>query len=498
MVKRALSGILLVGLLGGSTSVLAMPTVSSVFESIKQHHPRIKEAAAKRAQTQQEADIALSAYDTRVDQTSKFRLSGFYDGQYANQRVTKRFETLGAQVYSGYRISEGDFPSYEGDTVTLSGGEVSLGVSVPLFRNRETDRYRTDLKNARLKEVLGLTQEAIALNNLLYDGMLAFLNWYEASLRYKTVSELVNATESRLAGVKTRVEQGDLASISLTEFNSTLLRRQVLLRQAEQDVLQSKRNLAFYWRDQNGKMKAPSDIPLANARLAWPFELSKQQRAKLSLELNSHPRMQALRAQYEQASNEALLKNNKLLPKVDLGFEISNDFGRGSETLAQTENKLELKLSIPLGQRKAKAELNKAKLKVEQLNYALLALANELERDIEMAMDNLDYQQRVVLLQQEQMGLAQALVEQEVVRFESGTSDLFLLNSREAQSIESKLGLIQGQVALFRQTLGVWALSGALADAEVSSGLQSEYQGPSQSPLYKVETDTFPDAVSDN
>lgn len=476
MAKHALFGCLLFGWLGFAPSLLAMPTVSSVFESIKQHHPRMKEAAARRAQAEQEVDIALSAYDLLIDQTSKFRLSGFYDGHYSNQRITKRIETLGAQVYSGYRISEGDFPSYEGDTVTLSGGEVSFGVAVPLFRNRETDSYRTALKNARLSEVLGLTQEAIALNNLLYDGMLAFLQWYETSLRYQTVSELVRATESRLKGVKERVEHGDLASISLTEFNSTLLGRKVLLRQAEQDLELSKRVLAFYWRDQNGQMKSPDHIPQAKAHVAWPFALNQTQLAQLTHQLDAHPQLQALRAQFQQASNDALLKNNKLLPKVDLGFEVSNDFGRGSETLAQAENKLELKLSIPLGQRKAKAELNQAKLKVEQLNYALVNLANELERDIAMAIENLNYQQSVVDLQREQVNLAQALVEQEVVRFDSGTSDLFLLNNREAQSIESKLSLIHSQVALYRQTLRVWALSGTLAEAEVSESLVPESQ----------------------
>lgn len=449
------------GCLLGFTPVNAV-TIDRLVSSILQHHPKIKEAQTQRAQIEQDQDIAAAAFDKIYEQESKFRFSGFFDGQYVNQRLSKRISTFGAQVYTGYRISEGEFPVYEGDIVTHSGGEASIGIAVSLLNGRQTDPFRTALANAQLNQVLGENNEQLALNQVLYDGLSAYLRWYQASLRYRAIGALVTTTQARLEGIRKRVENGDLAGITLTEFQSTLLGRQRALTQVERELILAKRALTFYLRNQNGQMMDVSSIDLAEPAIHWPYGVSVGTLLTLRSQLSHHPLINNLQTERNLAQNEVNLKRNQILPKVDLEYEISNDIGQGSRTLANTENKLALNISVPLGQRKAKAQSKKAELKVSELNFSIQTMQDELKRDMEMAVDDLHYEQSIFQINQKQLDVAQQLFAQEKIRFDSGTSDLFLLNNREALSIEAQLTLIQSQVTLYQKELFIWALAGRL------------------------------------
>lgn len=439
-------------------------STQTLMDSIKQFHPKLQEVAAKRSQAELEEMRALGAFDPVVYQSTALRPSGYYDGQFLEQKVEKRLTDMNARIFGGYRISDGDFPEYEGEMRTLSGGEANVGVAFSLLQNRETDKYRTALQNALAARENWLARESAQINSTLYKGLSAMLDWYQASLQYKVIMDLVTTTEDRLEGIRTRVENGDLAAISLTEFNATLLSRRLALQRAERELAVTKQVLVFYWRDSQGQMRPIEDIPKAATRLTWPFTLHQQNSAELKQQVYQHPAVQALQAERVKARNDERLKANQLLPKLDLELKVARDLGAGSETLVGTESKVGLTFSLPLGQRTAKAERFSAQQKIKELEFALTNLINELERDMAVAMEQVNYGKQMLALNQQQAEIAEKLLEQEFVRFRAGASDLFLLNNREALAIQAKLASVQAQVQLYKQELSVWAAAGALVD----------------------------------
>ena len=59
------------------------------------------------------------------------------------------------------------------------------------------------------------------------------------------VSQLVETTEARFTGIKTRVDSGDLPAISITEFDGILMKRKGALLQAEQLLVQHDSTYSF-------------------------------------------------------------------------------------------------------------------------------------------------------------------------------------------------------------------------------------------------------------
>lgn len=463
----AISRILLVTisflLLFSSFPIRAKLTVQAVIESIEKNHPKIQEAAAKRAQAEQEEMAALGNFDTVVEQNTNLRLSGYYSGQFIEHKVSRRFRSIGGEMFGGYRLSGGSFPEYEGEMRTLGGGEANMGVAFSLLQDREVDDERNALQNALLKREHWRAREKAILNQTLFYGLSAFLDWYSASLQYQVIRELVINSEERLEGIKGRVTSGDLAQISLTEFEVTLLTRNQALQKAKLELLLSKEALVFYWRDEFGKMRPVSDIPDDANGIDWPYIIPPLVEDEIQRTIRLHPLVAALAAEQKQAINDERLSANNLLPTLDVEFKVARDVGGGSETLDGTETKLGVNFKMPLGFRTAKAKNAQAKLKVKEFDYALKDLTDSMSRDIHQAIDGIEFSNQILEMNDKTVALTEKLLEQEFIRFRAGASDLFLLNNREASAITAKLERIQARIDFYKQQLSYLAITAELA-----------------------------------
>lgn len=463
----AISRVLLVAtsslFLLSAASVNAKLTVQAVIESIEKNHPKIQELAAKRAQAEQEEMAALGAFDPVIEQNTNLRLSGYYTGQFIEQKVSRRFQSIGGEMFGGYRLSGGSFPEYEGDYRTLGGGEPNIGVALSLLQNREIDDERNALQNALLKREHWRARERATRNQTLFYGLSAFLDWYSASLQYQVIRELVINSEERLEGIKGRVASGDLAQISLVEFEVTLLTRNQALQKAKLELLLAKEALVFYWRDEYGEMRPVTDIPDDANGIDWPYVIPPLSEAEIQRTIRLHPIVIALEAEQKQAINNERLSANDLLPTLDIEFKVARDVGGGSETLDGTETKLGLQFKMPLGFRTAKAKNAQAKLKVKEFDYALKDLTDSMSRDIHQAMDGIQFSNQILEMNEKTVKLTEKLLAQESIRFKAGASDLFLLNNREATAITAKLERIQARIDFYKQQLSYLAITAELA-----------------------------------
>lgn len=439
-------------------------TINALIKSIKQHHPVIKSAQARREQAELETQRAEGAFDLRIQQSTLSRVGGFYDGQYLDQSITQPFEFGGVEVSAGYRISDGSFPVYEDFYNTQTAGEARIGVKFPLLRGRETDERRTALLNAGSLKALGLTEEQVTVNRFLYEGVNAYINWYQAYQRTQARSALVVLAQQRRAGIQERVANGDLAAITITEFETTLLSRQITLRESEQALLQSQQRLLFYLQGQEGESFNLQQLRLPVQPIEWPFGDYKFDMTWQQSIIRNHPSLQALDEKLLLARNQARLADNNLLPELDLEVKVSRDMGTGSTTLDQPETYVGLSFSVPLQRNRAKADQQTANARMRELTLLREAQVDRLQLQLNENLLQLNTFDQLRGLRRQQAAIAKQLENQEHARFDAGDSDQFLLNAREAQAGQAELEAINAEVTWLRQQLNLVNLSFALLE----------------------------------
>ena len=462
MVARSFISLLLALALLGSVSsakVLAQsqttqpaPSIEGLIESMVNYHPYVLAINEGNYQAAAELEIARSSFDPFIEQKTKSRVSGYYDGTNLTQRFTNPIEDYNASVFGEYRIAGGDFPSYEGYYDTLSGGEASVGIAMSLPQNREIDKRRTALRNAGLASSQWQALASSLINDFVYKGVSEYIAWYESALQIDAVTELLNTASEREKALVTRVEKGDLASIVLTEFKANLLQQRLTLAELKQKRDMHAQMLSYYWRSPSGDMQAvKSDKPPKD--INWPYWVGNGQLVTLRNALREHPELDVMKLEQQVVENKVALADNALLPKLDLTASIARDVGAGSQTLEGTETKVGLSFSYPLGNRKAKAERAQLQSKQRELAHKLTSTEQAIAQRFEQALVYWGQAKDIVSLQSENAALAKTLSKVEKTRFDAGDSDMFVLNTRAQNEIKAKVKEIKARVDLLKAEL---------------------------------------------
>ncbi len=440
-----------------SAKMLVAPTVRQLVEGIVKHHPEFQASMARTDQAAGLQQVADAAFDARIVQNTAVRTSGYYDGSYAKQSIVQPIAAMNAELFGSYRIADGQFPVYDTAFDTLDLGEASMGVRLSLLQNRELDARRIELQQAAWKLLGAQSKQDVELNKLVYAGVSSYLNWYQSYRRLGVIRDLVRITQERFSGIEARIESGDLAQISLTEFQSTFLRRQLLEREAEQRYELAKQQLAYFWRMSDSAMGAPQSIGQPPKDIGWPYHAPSMELTAFDEQIAQHPSINALNAKLEQVRNQQRLARNEVLPQLDLEFKVARDIGQGIEPLTGNDSMVGLSFSVPIGQRAARARESIAAAGVRELEFENRVLSDQLRRDVALSLEALDYGRRILAISREQEAVAEQLQRQEQERFDAGVSDLFLLINREAAALQAHLKSVDAEVALMRQELALQA-----------------------------------------
>jgi outer membrane protein TolC len=280
-------------------------------------------------------------------------------------------------------------------------------------------------------------------------------------LRLLTANEQVAAT--RFAATRQRVLAGDLAAIDSVEAQAELQNRQsqrVAARVQWQNAALAASS--YLWSPEG----APRELPAGAQPQALPPPLAWRSIRPDSLAQlvaqaqQQHPDLLKTRAKQAQIGLENRLLLNKLLPKVSVDYNLllpGHPFaleGRPQPLqggYSANNYKLGLSLAYPLLLRaeRAKRQLNQLKLRdvafqldhdQRQVGNALQTVANDWQGLLEQ-----------LRLQLQATANYQRLRDGEQIRFESGESTVFLINSREASLLGARQKLAELQ-AKYAQT----------------------------------------------
>lgn len=452
-----------------SARTAAPLALEAVLVSAERHFPLLHAAALDGELRRREEQSALGAFDTRLRLEGDLAPMGFYE-RYTGEAALEQQTTLwGSRAYARYRYGQGDFPSYAGGEQTNGSGEVSLGVELPLLRDRSIDEQRARLRSARIDVARFGPEFALERISLLRDASVAYWNWVAAGEAVRIARRLLSAADERQAQIAGRVERGNEPEIDLVDNRRLVLERQTLLRGAERDLRQAAIRLSLFHRDDGGAPVVPEPDRLPDAfPPETPLDPARVE-ADIDMARRSHPILQRLSLQREKLDVEVELARNRMLPSLDVAVEGAQDFGGqepgidstgslSSDPRGSTEVKARVRLAWPVQLREARGEVGAARIRLRQIERRIRFAEEQLIADVRAAVEALDAAYEQTGQARENTRLAQRLRDAELRKLSAGLSNLIDVNIREVQAATAERQLAQAQASYFR----------ALADYEAS------------------------------
>lgn len=443
-------------------------SVEALLASSARHAPRILEQMAQARSARADVLAAQGAFDTELSSEGYARATGVWNGRFIDNQIKKPLAPFGAEVYGGYRISDGgefgplgrSFPIYEDIFHTNQAGEVKFGFRMSLLRDRVIDDRRFDLAQSRLSFDLAEINVLIAQIAVQHRALRAYRNWVAAGAQVQVYQDLLEIGLEREQALIRRVREGDAAEILITENRQNLLRRQTLVVEAERQLAAAAFALSMFWRNDQGRPLVPPRVRLPDdfGTLRPPPYASDE--AMIAAGQARRPELALIDTNIEKARNRLFLAENELKPRLDFNFEVSRDLGAvgpGGSTFDSTDTVLSFLFQVPIERRFAKGRISSAQAEMKALRFRRQRTEEQIAIEIRTLVVDLEAAREMVELARAEQQQAATMQRVERTRFEAGLSDFFLLNMREERLADARVRRVEAQLRYFLALADLYA-----------------------------------------
>lgn len=423
-----------------STAAHASNTLelSQLLRGLDATHPELERARQDVRRAKAEQLSARGGFDPKLKLGAKKYVYGYYDKGQLEALLSQSTPLWGTELYAGWRRSLGNrIPIYDGDIETLSGGEVRMGMDIPLWRNGRIDKRRAEITKARLNTQQ--TQLELQAFRMLVRNAAAhaYWNWVEAGLKLEIEEDLLKLALRRDAGLRRRAAKGDAAGIIAIDSQRSILTRRTRVIAAGQKLRQAALKLSLFYRDSRQRPIAPVPGRLPKAMPEATEPNRDRLVADLQRALRKRPDLQALRRSRQRADVDVDFQENQIAPDLRLWSEVAKDVGAGSKTLQPWDFAVGISIETPLPMRRARGQAKAARAKRGAVSAKLRASRDKVATEIQMAYTALEAAYRSVDLARRAREAAEQLAEAERRKLELGSSDLLILTLRETAAADS-------------------------------------------------------------
>lgn len=422
----------------------------NILESSAKHFPLILEALAAERAKRSDILAAEGSFDLVFSAEGYNRVSGFWTGQVLKGEARQNLKKYGAQVYGGYRISDGTFPIYEDINFTNELGEFKVGALFSLLRDRDIDARRFKLTDTGLAARQAKLDVILTQVGVQQKALNAYWRWVAAGRELRVYRDLLKIAEDREIGLETQVAQGAKPEIAVTENRQNIIRRKVFVTQAQRNFAIAANDLSFYYRSADNKLITPS-LSQVPPEMILPTlkDTVNYDAERINDVLNSRPELRSLKIAIERAKNKIEISKNNLKPRLDLNVEISRDFGdiaEGGPSRDSTDTIIGFKFSVPLQQREARGRLSRANAELRAAELQEQRLQDQIEVDLSNILIDLTTTLELANLAKDEVTQSNVMVEAELKKFELGASDFFLVNIREERAADAQISAVRAKL----------------------------------------------------
>jgi outer membrane protein TolC len=342
----------------------------------------------------------------------------------------------GAKLAVGARLNNGRVKS-PGNS-TGDWGEYFVSAKIPLIRDCLTNAKTVAEKQALLGVPLADQFIRQTRFDVLQKAGDVYWDWVGAGEKLRINQALYDLAVDRAKFIKLRVEAGANPAIDNAEANAEVFRRKGSLEKAERDLQKSELKLQFFlWNQQTIAEPKPlqrTRLPL----LASQFELPTQNaiEAGKNTALMERPELLGIQLSRDLFSLDLALAENERKPALDFTLGPGTDLGGGGIGLTY---KTGLFYSIPLRQNTADGRIIQVQVKLQKLDLEEKQTRQGILIEVSDAVSSLKQTLERVKATELEVTAARELERGEKIRFDNGSSTLFLINQRERGRAEAEI-----------------------------------------------------------
>lgn len=430
-----------------STSVI---TLSEYLGYVKSFHPIVKQAHLVINESEAKLMKARGAFDPKLEidyDRKKFKNTEYYNKLNASFKIPTWF---GIELKGNFEENTGNYLNPESSVPT--DGLYSAGISIPVARGLLTNKRMAILKQSRLYIKQAQSDRKLLINNILYQATVSYFNWLKSYNEKRVYEAFLANVEIRFNGIKKSFETGDKPAIDTLEARIALNNRKLNLEKSRVKFIKSSLELSNYlWLNNNTPIEIKEGIiPDINTIKTINSTLNTSDLDIESFKIESHPKLQSLNYKFKSLTIEKRLKQNNLLPQIDLQYNFLSQTPEVARSFSTSAYKSGLNVSFPLFLRKQRGDLKLAKIKLQDTEFDIKNTRIRLKNKINAIHQELDSYTLQNLYTKTIVNDYSKLLKAEERKFFLGESSLFLVNSRESKLIDAKLKAIDIENSFFK------------------------------------------------
>lgn len=424
-------------------------TLESLYGSILQSHPIVKQSKLLNEVAKQEIRLARGAFDPKLEtrlNTKEFNDKDYYNKWIASFTVPTWFPLdpkIGIERNSGAYIDpENSVPA------TDNNRQIFTGISLPVGRGLFTDDRRAALQQAKLFTQIAEAEQIKLVNKVLISAAKDYWQWYYSYYNFRLLSQNTVIASEIFRRVKLNATLGEASAIDTVQAKITLQQRLVERQEAYMDFITSGIIISNYlWDSENNPLQLSNNVaPLLEPTDDQILELQTLE-GLTNLAKENHPELIKLNVKLDQLEIDRKLAAEYLKPKLDLSYNFLNQpiqpNGEFQSFTFLNDYKFGLDFSMPLLIRKERSKLEQTKIKIKSTGYERTQVGREIINEINNIFNQLLNINKILEQQNAMAHNYERLLTAELLNLENGESDLFKINVQQEKLIQSQSKLLK-------------------------------------------------------
>jgi outer membrane protein TolC len=428
-------------------------TYNEFLGYVKKYHPLVKQADLKLNEAQANLMQARGAFDPKIEvdfSEKQFRNSEYYSILNSSFKIPTWY---GIELKAGFDNAEGIYLNPE--NTMPNTGLTSLGISVPLGQGLFINQRMADLRKAKIARTLNVAERNLQATDIIYEASVSYINWKRSFDEVKLYETYLENALIRYDGVSKLIEQGDKPAIDSVEAGIVVKTRRLNLEDAQLKLIKAKLELSNYlWLENNIPLEINDNLQPENL-LSTTIRETLQINELGTVDLDNHPKIQALDAKINMLKVDRKLKANALLPKLDLSYNYLSEPSYINNYRLE-DYKIGLNFSFPLFLRKERGSLKLADLKIQDSEFGMQFERKNLENKIKAQQQEITSLQKQREYNNRLVKDFTSLLNAEDRLFEMGESSLFIINSRENSLVSSQINEIALENRYLNSVIGLF------------------------------------------
>jgi len=438
-------------------------TYNEYITTIKENHPLIERAQNFSKQGNYLVNVARGGYDAVIN--SNYENKFFNSKNYFSLLHSELKQPIYTNQYlvAGYDYGQGNF--IDPSDLTKPIGSPFIGVEASLLQGLLFDKRRAEVLKAKEYRKYYDAEKDQLINQILFDASVNFAEWSFAEKELHLYEYFLNLANTRYKGLVVLSDIGERAAIDTIEaallYQSRLLEYQSV--KLDNQKMQNK-VLTFIWQNESTPIAYDTSLIIKDS-LEFYYRKAESL-AVIEMQINDY--VNPTVAKYASLQNivgiDKRLKAELIKPKLDVKYNFLSSNGNPYLTDFSSSNyKWGAKFSMPIFLRSSRNEFKIAKLNYKNSGYDLVNKQNEIDLKFKLMKQAIFILKDQVNFAEKNVAFSKQLLEAEKLKFESGESSLFLLNTRENKWLESELKLAEYRSKFIKTVFELIYVNGTLS-----------------------------------